>query len=258
MPGSDYELFYGKGATPAKTWSMDPREALYQKRIHGENCRLPADLAVLSLEQLQAEADKLNRPLFEAKEAEERARRIANAPNAIDRALLSGPPRRRTPSRIRAAFLNQLERWGSISQAAAAVGVDRRTIQRWRQRRPEFDKRCEEALGRRGEILEDEGVDRARRATRRPFFYGGKKVGEVEQYNDNLLVRLIGQFESRRRRGPTPGNAPAAPTLTAEAVAGIVRATVEATMRELSAAQAPSSAVSQDARQDESQPPARS
>lgn len=217
-------------------WSMDPREALYQKRLHGPNVVLPPDFAGLRLEDLERLVEEIERPRVEAEAAAASARRIAEAPLAVGRAL-QGAPKRRTPARLRVAFLRQLERWGTISQAAAAVGVDRRTIQRWRRTRPEFDLRCEEALARRGQMLEDEAMARARRTTTRPFFYGGRQVGQVEQYNDQLLVRMIGQFANRRQ------GAGSAPALTPESIATIVRAAVEGTIRQMS----------QDARQAESQ-----
>lgn|GEM_PF-2033793 len=221
--------------TPARTWSMDPREALFQKKLYGPNIVLPPDFSGMTIEDLQREADRISKPLREAEEAKKRAARIAAAPLALVRAL-SGPPKRRTPARLRVAFLRQLERWGTVSQAAAAVDIDRRTIQRWRRVHPKFNARCEEALARRGEILEDDGVMRARRAVHKPFFYGGRKVGEVEQYNDSLLVRLIAQFERTRRlaRPATAAPAAGATPLTADAIATIVRATVEATIREMS------------------------
>lgn len=221
---------------PQRTWSMDPREALYQKKIYGPNVVLPPDFRGMSVEDLQKEVDRIYKPLREAEEAKKSAARIAAAPFALVRAL-SGPPKRRTPARLRVAFLRQLERWGTVSQAAAAVDLDRRTIQRWRRVHPKFNARCEEALARRGEILEDDGVIRARRATHKPFFYGGRKVGETEQYNDSLLVRLIAQFERSRRLARPATTAPAAAAttpLTADAIATIVRATVEATIRQMS------------------------
>ena len=211
-----------------KTWSMDPHDALHQKRMYGPDVVLPPDFRGLSVEDLEKLVAEIDRPRIEAEAAAASARRIAAAPLALVRALQL-PLKRRTPSRLRVAFLRQLERWGSISQAAAAVDVDRRTILRWRRRRPEFDARCEEALARRGQILEDDGMARARRPTKRPFFYGGKQVGEVERYNDQLLLRLIGQFEQRRRHV-----AAAAPALTPEAIATIVRAAVESTIRQVS------------------------
>ena len=215
-----------------RDWSMDPREALHQKRMYGPNIVLPPDFHGMALEDLEKLVEEIERPRREAEEARLSAQRIADAPRALVRAL-NGPPKRRTPSRLRVAFLRQLERWGTVSQAAAAIDVDRRTIQRWRRLRPEFDARCVEALANRGQILEDDGMARARRATKRPFFYAGRQVGQVEQYNDQLLMRLIAQFR----------RAQAAPVLTADAVATIVRAAVESTIRQMS----------QNARQPESQ-----
>lgn len=240
MSDSDYD-----DEAPARTWSMDPREALYLKKFHGHNAVLPPDFAGMTAEDLQREVDRIYKPLREAEEAKKSMARIAAAPFALVRAL-AGPPKRRTPARLRVAFLRQLERWGTVSQAAAAVDLDRRTIQRWRRVHPKFNERCDEALARRGEILEDDGVVRARRAVHKPFFYGGRKVGETEHYNDSLLVRLIAQFERTRRLArPAVPTAPAATAtpLTADAIASVVRATVEATIRQMS--QSPRQAESQ-------------
>jgi len=52
---------------------------------------------------------------------------------------------------------------------------------------------------------------RAGKATAKPFFYKGQKLGEVENYNDSM--RMIGQLNSRRHARPAPVSipAPAAP-----------------------------------------------
>jgi hypothetical protein len=184
--------------------SMSFGEALFYKQHYGSDAVLPPDMEAFSMLELKQHADAEQRPAREKREAEEAARRIEATRHSIERALLSGPPRRRTPSRLRACFLRQLERWGSISQAAAAVGLDRRTIHRWRERDAAFAARCETALQRRAELLEDEGYVRARQPRVRPFFYGGRKVGEVTTYNDNLLVKMLHETNLRRDRNRPP------------------------------------------------------
>lgn len=139
--------------------------------------------------------------------AAQSAKRIAAAPDALRRAL-AGPPKRRTPGRLRVTFLRQLERWGTISQAAAAVGVDVRTILRWRGKLPAFEERCVAALGRRAQTLEDDGIARARTKNVRPFFFAGKKVGEVESYDNRMLVLMLNQVRAQNAQSAKAAPAP--------------------------------------------------
>ena len=114
MAMTDHELFYGAGTSrpPERVEALSWAEALYYRKLHGKNVRLPAHMAPLSLAELQAKADEETRPQREAYDAAQTAKAIENAGTAMQRALLSGPPRHRTPGRIRACFLAQLERWG--------------------------------------------------------------------------------------------------------------------------------------------------
>ena len=220
--------------TPANL-SMSFTEALSFKRAYGADAVLPPDMAQFTLPELEARADEEQRPAREQREAEESAARIDAARHSITRALLSGPPRRRTPSRIRACFLRQLERWGTISQAAAAVGVDPRTIQRWRNANPAFDHRCLAALAARRQTLEDDAMISARTPRKRQFFFGGKKVGETSTFNDRMLLKMLAHMnanDARAQHAKAPTLDPAAfaaalgPVLAREmrvAVQGAVR-----------------------------------
>ena len=222
MAPTDHELFFGPGGTrqPERIEALSWAEAAYYKRIHGNNVRLPSHMAHMTLAELEAKADEEHRPQREAREAEQSAKRIAAAPDSLRRAL-AGPPKRRTPGRLRVAFLRQLGRWGTISQAAAAVGVDVRTIQRWRAKLPRFDERCVAALAQRAQMLEDEGIARARTPHVRPFFFAGKKVGEVETWDNRMLVQMLGQMRAQQAQSAkTVAVAPApAPTLDPAAFA---------------------------------------
>ena len=224
MALTDHELFYGPGTSrpPERVEALSWAEAHYLKKLHGNNVRLPAHMGHLSLAELQAKANEETRPQREADEAAKRARAVERAGTAMERALFSGPPKHRTPGRIRACFLAQLERWGSVGQAAAAAGVSVRTIQRWRNDQPAFNQRCEDALDRRQQLLEVNAMARAGKATPKPFFYKGQKLGEVENYNDALLMRMIGQLNARRRRArpaPEPTTPAPDPSAFAQALA---------------------------------------
>ncbi|MBI3197273.1 MAG: hypothetical protein HYZ40_07145 [Rhodospirillales bacterium] len=227
------EAVFGIKPQPERIEALSWAEALYYRKLHGNNVRLPAHMGHLSLAELQAKADEETRPQREAAEAAKRAKAIENAGTAMERALFSGPPRHRTPGRIRACFLAQLERWGSVGQAAAAAGVSVRTIQRWRNDNPAFNQRCEDALDRRQQLLEDKAMTRAGKATAKPFFYKGQKLGEAESYNDSLLMRMIGQLNSRRRRmRPAPAPAPAAPAPDPAAFAQVLAASLGPVLRQ--------------------------
>lgn len=228
MALSEHELFYGPGSSrpPERIEALSWAEAAYYKRIHGNNVRLPSHMAHLTLEELEAKAAEETRPQREAQEAEQSAKRIAAAPDAIRRAL-AGPPKRRTPGRLRVAFLRQLGRWGTISQAAAAIGVDVRTIQRWRGKLPAFNDRCLTALAERAQMLEDDGIARARTRNVRPFFFAGKKVGEVESYDNKMLVQMLSQVRAQQaqsaKAAPEPAPAPALdPTAFATALGSVL------------------------------------
>lgn len=105
------------------------------------------------------------------------------------------PARPRSPARQRAYFLRQFERCASVTEAAARTGITARTVQRWRQRDPRFARRYDEALERRWELLEDDGVRRARLPNVRPYFYKGRQIASVENYNDRLLIYMLNRLD---------------------------------------------------------------
>ena len=189
-------------------------DALFYKRSYGANAILPPDMRGYTLADLERLAAEEARPHREKREAEEKAAKVARAGDSLRRAL-DGPPKRRTPSRLRAAFLRQLERWGTFTQAAAAIGLDARTLHRWRERDGAFAKRCQDALARRRQMLEDECMMRARTPNVRPYFYRGKQSGETRIYNDNLLLKTLHQLNANEARAVRE----AQPTAIAAAVA---------------------------------------
>ncbi len=121
-----------------------------------------------------------------------------------------GPPRRPTRARLQTFFLRQFARSGCLADAAAATGVTARSVQRWREANPAFDRRYRAVLDSRVELLEDLAMRRACGTDQRPVFHRGRQVATVERHNDLMLMRVLARFDRLRRR------AAAIPSLEAE------------------------------------------
>lgn len=88
-------------------------------------------------------------------------------------------------------FLATLSDTAHITNAAKRAGLARRTAYNWRAADPAFAKGWEEAIELGAGALEDEAVRRAKDGTLKPVYQGGKKVGEVREYSDTLLIFLL-------------------------------------------------------------------
>ena len=115
------------------------------------------------------------------------------------------PPRRPSLARRKYDFLRCLLRWGTISEAAARIGIDRRTAQRWRQEDPKFDEDCRSRLEWRREAIILAASNRLAKPTRRPIFRGGRQIGHIERANDKLLLALLKTFAPPRPKRRTTG-----------------------------------------------------
>ncbi len=107
-------------------------------------------------------------------------------------------PRQAISRARRTAFLAALEKSLSITGAAAAAGVNRTLLYKWRARLPAFAAAWDDAVMTAIDLLEDEALRRAVHGVERPVFYRGKQVGSVTTYNDRLLMLLL------QRRSPRP------------------------------------------------------
>ena len=92
-----------------------------------------------------------------------------------------------TPEK-RAQFLEKLAETASVTAAAAATKISRKTWYQHRDAEEEFAKAWEVALGTGTDALEDEAVRRAHEGVLKPVFHGGKQVGEIREYSDTLLM----------------------------------------------------------------------
>lgn len=102
------------------------------------------------------------------------------------------PTRRPTPKKDwRVPFLEALARTGSVVGAAAKAKVHRSTAYELKSADPAFAALWAEAEAVSVELMEAEARRRAVEGTLRPVFQGGKKVGEVLEYSDTLIIFLL-------------------------------------------------------------------
>lgn len=97
-------------------------------------------------------------------------------------------------------FLAAFEQTGNVSSAARIAGVSRQHVYRVRGEDPAFAAAWDESNELATGSLEAEAVRRARDGTLRPIFNAGKKVGEVREYSDTLLIFLLKARDPARFR----------------------------------------------------------
>lgn len=96
----------------------------------------------------------------------------------------------RTPKRVE-AFLAALCDGLSVTAACAQAGIGRRSAYDWRDGDPDFKGAWDAAVEEGTDRLEDEGYRRARDGTNKPVYQGGKRVGEVREYSDTLMIFFL-------------------------------------------------------------------
>jgi hypothetical protein len=125
-----------------------------------------------------------------------------------DKPTLAPVPGRRPPANkkdcaaLREAFLEKLRQGYSVSKAASAIGMSTTQVWTWRYRDKDFEKHWIDAAHDGIDKLEDEAYRRTHDGCTRPVYQGGVKVGEVQEYSDNLMALLL----RRRRRSDLYGN----------------------------------------------------
>ena len=106
--------------------------------------------------------------------------------------IIQGPLRFQVQDALLAAY----ERVGSITRAAAEVGIARVNHTYWLESDPTYVERWEAANEGLTQNLESAAVTRATTGAMRGVWYQGVRVGEEPWYSDNLLMFLL---KARRR-----------------------------------------------------------
>jgi AcrR family transcriptional regulator len=79
----------------------------------------------------------------------------------------------------------------TVSHAAKAAGIGRRTVYDWLERDAEFREAFKSAEQEAFDTLEREAVRRAAEGVEEPVYAGGKQVGSIRKYSDTLLIFLL-------------------------------------------------------------------
>jgi hypothetical protein len=84
---------------------------------------------------------------------------------------------------------------GSLTRAAAAVGIHRTTHYHWCKQDPEYRQAFETARERATQALMDEGLRRAFEGVRKGVYYRGKLVGSKVVYSDAIWLAMMKQLK---------------------------------------------------------------
>lgn len=88
-------------------------------------------------------------------------------------------------------FLELFRQTGNVTTAAEAIGLNRATPYKWREKDPEFAAAWDMAVEEAADRLEQEAWRRAVEGVEEPVYQGGKLVGKVRKYSDTLLIFLL-------------------------------------------------------------------
>lgn len=95
------------------------------------------------------------------------------------------------PEVAKGRFLELYMLTGHIGKTCEILGINSRTVHHWRnydeQFKLDYEMADRVALG----LLEDEATRRAVYGVKKPVFQGGKFVGYVTEYSDQLLIVLL-------------------------------------------------------------------
>lgn len=100
---------------------------------------------------------------------------------------------KRSKERKQADFLSWFSELASVARSCRKAKVSRATFYVWYNNPKEakfralYEEACKQALV----ALEDEAVRRAFEGVNRPVFQNGKKVGQIKEYSDTLLIVLL-------------------------------------------------------------------
>jgi hypothetical protein len=89
------------------------------------------------------------------------------------------------------AFLAAFVEHATVTAAAHAAGIARRTHYWWLETDEGYAKRFKDADDQVTEALEAEAKRRAHVGVSEPVFYKGEAVGTIQKYSDTLLIFLL-------------------------------------------------------------------
>lgn len=96
-----------------------------------------------------------------------------------------------TSAQLKKRYIEERAKGLSVTAAAEAAGIGRRTLYDWRKADPDFVAEEAEAFEAGIDVLEDEARRRAYEGVEKPVYQGGERVGKIREYSDTLLIFLL-------------------------------------------------------------------
>lgn len=90
-------------------------------------------------------------------------------------------------------FLAEYARRGNVTDACKRASISRTTVYRWQEHDEAFSLQFNQAKEAYCDSLRHEITRRARDGVLKPVYQGGKKVGQIREYSDTLLI-----FEAKK------------------------------------------------------------
>lgn len=106
---------------------------------------------------------------------------------------------KRTPVWVK-AFLSSFRRYGNVSAACAAAGIERSTAYRHKEKDESFADAWKEAENESADRLEMEARRRAERGVLKPVYHKGVRVGYMREYSDTLMAILLKAHKPEKYR----------------------------------------------------------
>lgn len=133
------------------------------------------------------------------------------------------PERGRPPENWEEQFIKALAETGNVKAACHVSGVGRATAYRRRNDNPDFAAAWESAIEESVDILEIEARRRALKGIDKPVYQSGKKVGDIKEYSDTLMIFLLkGNRPDKYRDYPRKDNPSLADAAAVLAAASLI------------------------------------
>ncbi len=106
-----------------------------------------------------------------------------------------GTPDVFTPA-LQEAFLEALKNCGVYTAAAAAVGLTYRLVYQFRQRNPDFQERCDKALGRNyGELMDVARKLAIEGLVTETYDKAGNVISSKRVYSERILLKMLARLD---------------------------------------------------------------
>lgn len=109
----------------------------------------------------------------------------------VRKACTKSTPEKEVKANAMRTFVEHLADGGTVSKAASAASICRKTAYNWRESDKEFAEAWDDAIEAGTQEMEAEAIRRAVKGTKKPVFHQGQVCGHVNEYSDTLLIFML-------------------------------------------------------------------